>query len=136
MKSFFTKISIVTASFFTPIIAFAQQRFTTTVYSQPSPTGTKNLQYMIDLIAYYLNLVLGLLMGVAVVFFVYHVIRYFIIAADGEGRKEAGNYVLYSVIGFFVILSFWGLVNIVQNTFGLENRNNNWQSVQSIFPRS
>lgn len=93
------------------------------------------LSDIIDLIIYYLNIVLVLFMGVAVVIFVYYVIKYFIL--PNENRAEAGSYVLYSVIGFFVILSFWGIVNVLQNTFGLQNENNrpaSWASFSNLFP--
>lgn len=95
----------------------------------------KTLADIIDLIIYYLNIILVLFMGVAVVIFVYYVIKYFIL--PNADRSEAGSYVLYSVIGFFVILSFWGLVNVLQNTFGLQNENNkpsSWASFSNLFP--
>ncbi len=95
----------------------------------------RTLADIIDLIIYYLNIVLVLFMGAAVVIFVYHVIKYFIL--PNADRSEAGSYVLYSVIGFFVILSFWGLVNVLQNTFGLQNENNRpstWSSFSNLFP--
>jgi glucan phosphoethanolaminetransferase (alkaline phosphatase superfamily) len=98
---------------------------------------SKNLRDLVYLITYYLNIALVLLMGVAVVIFVYNVIKYFIVTT--EDHKGAGMYVLYSVIGFFVILSFWGLVNILQNTFELqndENRPTSWASFSNIFPSS
>jgi hypothetical protein len=38
-----------------------------------------------------------------------------------SAKKEAGLYVMWSVIGFFVMLSFWGLVNILMNSFKLDN---------------
>lgn len=100
-------------------------------------TGTgPNLCTIINLIVGYLSQILFLLMAVAVVMFVWNVIKYFI-RPDAD-RKEAGNYVMYSVIGFFVIMSLWGLVNILGNTFGLGNENNqpqSWQSFSNIFPR-
>ncbi|MEN9912984.1 MAG: hypothetical protein RLY66_392 [Candidatus Parcubacteria bacterium] len=95
----------------------------------------KTLASLIDLIITYANRILVLMMGIAVVMFVYHVIKYFIMA-DAE-RKEAGPYVMWSLIGFFVILSMWGLVNILQNTFGLQNDTNRpagWNSFTNIFP--
>lgn len=103
-----------------PFIAFAQQ---------------KNLRTIIDLVIDYLNRILVLMIGVAVVMFVFYIIKYFI-KADAE-RKEAGPYVMWSLIGFFVILSLWGLVNILQNTFDLKNENNqpaSWTSFQGLFP--
>lgn len=94
-----------------------------------------DLSYLIDLIVGYMNEILFLLLGVAIVIFVWYVIQYFI--KPNEDRKGAGMYVMYSLIGFFVILSFWGLVNILQNTFGLQNstnRQSSWSSFTNIFP--
>ena len=116
-----SKIGLVTAvSVLAPLLAFAK-----------GPT----LFNIVTLVISYLNVALVLFMGVAVVIFVYHVIKYFIL--PNENRYEAGSYVLYSVIGFFVILSFWGLVNILQNTFGLQNENykpSSWESFSNLFP--
>jgi len=83
----------------------------------------------------YLNMVLVLLMAVAVVAFTYYVVKYYVL--PNENRTEGNTYVMYSIIGFFVILSFWGLVNIVQNSFGLGNLGNrpsSWASFTNIFP--
>jgi len=103
-----------------PAITFAQQQ---------------NLGTVINTIIKYLNQVLVLMIGLAVVIFVWYIIQYFI--KPNEDRKNAGMYVMYSLIGFFVILSFWGLVNILQNTFGLKNENNqpaSWTSFRGLFP--
>lgn len=95
----------------------------------------KTLKDLIYVIIDYLNTGLFLLMGVAVIMFVYYIIKYFV-RPDAD-RKEAGYYVMYSVIGFFIILSFWGLVNILQNTFGLQNETHRpatWTSFTNLFP--
>jgi hypothetical protein len=96
---------------------------------------SKNLASIIDIIISYANRILVLMMGIAVVMFVFYVIKYFI-KADAD-RTQAGSYVMWSLIGFFVILSMWGLVNILQNTFGLQNDTNRpsgWNSFTNIFP--
>jgi glucan phosphoethanolaminetransferase (alkaline phosphatase superfamily) len=103
-----------------PVVAFAE---------------TKTLLTIIQQITTYFNYILVLLMGFAIVMFVWYVIKYFILS--NEDHKEAGMYVMYSVIGFFVILSMWGIVNILQNTFGLQNENNRpatWNSFTNLFP--
>ncbi|MEK7610080.1 MAG: hypothetical protein AAB470_03115 [Patescibacteria group bacterium] len=100
-----------------------------------SNSSQNNLSSLIDTIIGYANQILVLMMGIAVVMFVYYIIKYFI-KADAN-RVDGGKYVLYSVVGFFVILSFWGIVNILQNTFGLQNDANSpagWQSFTNIFP--
>ena len=112
--------SIFLTTLFLPLVA----------YAAPSTFAT-----VIDTVISYLNRILFLMMGIAVVIFVWYVIQYFI--KPNENRKDAGSYVMYSVIGFFVILSFWGIVNILQNTFGLQNDSNRsqaWGSFSSLLP--
>jgi hypothetical protein len=100
-----------------PLMAFAQ---------------AKTLKTLIDQVTTYFNYFLVLMMGFAIVMFVWYVIKYFI--RTTEDHKEAGLYVMYSVIGFFVILSMWGIVNILQNTFGLQNDAPSWRTINSLFP--
>ncbi|MCX6715883.1 MAG: hypothetical protein NT077_02565 [Candidatus Taylorbacteria bacterium] len=93
------------------------------------------LSDIITKIVGYLSDILFLMMAVAVVVFVWYVIKYFIL--PNEDRKSAGLYVMYSLIGFFVILSLWGIVNILTNTFGLGNTSNTpagWSDFRNIFP--
>jgi glucan phosphoethanolaminetransferase (alkaline phosphatase superfamily) len=120
------KLSMLTfTAILNPVLAFAQ-------------TGGANLSSLISLIMYYLNLVLYLIMAIAVVLFVFYVVKYFM-ADSGEKRREGGLYIMYAVIGFFVVLSFWGIVNIVQNTFGLGNNYyapRSWSSFGNLFPNS
>ncbi len=80
---------------------------------------SKSLKDLAQLVAEYLNIALSLIIGLAVVVFVWNVFIYFFTEKD---KTEAGKYVLFSVIGFFVILSFWGIVAIFINTLKLDNR--------------
>ena len=105
-----------------PLIAFAQ---TTT-------SGTKDLKYVVGVVVTYLNIALELMMGVAVVMFVFYVIKYFMLPADN--RTEAWQYVLWALVGFFVIFSMWGLVNILIGTFSLQNNPGTWSDYFKIFP--
>lgn len=79
----------------------------------------KTLSDLIQLTAGYIKSFTSLIILLAVLIFVWNVYKYFI-AADAENRKEAATYVMYSIIGFFIILSFWGLVNILTNTLKLD----------------
>lgn len=82
-------------------------------------TAVRNLCELVSLTVYYFNVAIYMIIALATVIFIWNVYRYFF-KADVENKKEAGLYVMYSIIGFFVILSFWGLVNIVKNTFNLD----------------
>lgn len=99
-------------------------------------SGALTLCTLIERVIGYLNQALFLLIALSIVVFVYYVFKYFI--QPNEDRKQAGAYVMYSVIGFFVILSMWGLVNILQNTFGIGNSgyaHSSWSDISNIFPR-
>jgi hypothetical protein len=76
----------------------------------------KTLCDIVAIVIGYLTVAIYLIIALAVVTFIWNVYRYFFTEKD---KKEAGMYVLYSTIGFFVILSFWGLVFILMNSLKL-----------------
>lgn len=66
------------------------------------------------------NVFIPVIFAIAFLTFLWGVYRYFILGADNEAEREKGkSFVLWGVIGFVVILSVWGLVAVVLNTFGL-----------------
>jgi hypothetical protein len=95
----------------------------------------KDLSYLISLVTRYLNQALLLMMGVAVVMFVYYIIKYFMRPTDE--RAEGAKYLMWSIIGFFVILSLWGILNVLTNTFSLDNNKPaSWSDFFNIFPNN
>ncbi len=97
--------------------------------------STTDLKGVIAIVASYMNSIVELLMGLAVVFFVWYIIKYFMRPSDNRG--EAAQYVMYSLIGFFVILSFWGIVNILRGSFNLNqtNTSQSWSDFFNIIPK-
>ncbi len=111
MKKIITKALIITGVT-APLLTFAITE----------PGRVSNLKNLVDLIIAYFGYAVIIIVSLAVLMFVYNVFKYFIAGGDDVGaKKEAGLYVMYSVIGFFVILSLWGLVYILTNTFNLTN---------------
>ncbi len=101
MKKTILKFGLLGITFL-PIVTFAE---------------TKTLRDLVSLVVQYLTIGIYLIISLAVVTFVWNIYKYFFMPeAD---RKEAGKYVMYSLIGFFIILSFWGLVYILSNSLKL-----------------
>ena len=123
MKTITTRVASFLIPLSLPLIAFAQ-----------TASGAKDLKYLVGVIVTYVNIALELMMGVAVVMFVFYVIKYFMLPADN--RTEAWQYVLWALVGFFVIFSMWGLVNILIGTFSLDNNPKSWSNYFDIFPKS
>lgn len=54
--------------------------------------------------------------------FIYGVYKYFIQGgAEEEKVQEGQRFVMWSVIGFALMFSIWGLINLLINSFGLDN---------------
>ena len=107
--------------FITPFAALAQYGGINTAPNCAS--SQQSLCSLVTLAIEYFNEFIYLIIALAVLTFIWNVYRYFIVS-DPENKTEASKYVMYSVIGLFVILSFWGLVNIVSNTLNLDTTPN------------
>jgi hypothetical protein len=79
------------------------------------------------------NTVVILLISFAVIWIIINVVRY-LIAGGEEDRKKGGMAILWGVVGLFVILSIWGLVAILKNTFSTNNNVPTNQFPQAITP--
>lgn len=72
-------------------------------------------------ILYIINSILvPVLFALAFIVFLWGVAKAYIFSAgDPEAVKAGHQLVLWGVVAFVVMLSLWGLVNVVANTFGL-----------------
>lgn len=65
------------------------------------------------------SILVPLLFAISFLVFLYGVAQRFIFNSD-KASSEGRNFILWGLIGFVVMISLWGLVNIVANTFGLQ----------------
>ncbi len=100
-------ISLVLGFSFIPFVTFAS----------PSSPIT-DLKSLIDFFSKIISEgILPLLIGVAVVAFVYGIIQYFLNPDNEEKRKQGKSYITWGLVALFVMVSFWGIVGIAQKTF-------------------
>ena len=59
------------------------------------------------------------LLGVAVLYFVWGVWVFVRNADSPDKRQEGGQHILYATIGIFIMISVFGIMNLIQNSFGL-----------------
>jgi ABC-type phosphate transport system permease subunit len=95
------KFAVSTSIFLAPVFVFAQ--------SQAGIQGL--LQLVMNLISGLIPIVIGL----AVLAFLWGVLQY-VVAKDEDKQKEARGVMLYGIIALFVMVSVWGLVNILGDT--------------------
>ncbi len=72
-------------------------------------------------ILYIINYVLvPVLFAIAFIVFLYGIASAYIFSGGDKGRVAEGHrLILWGVIAFAVMISIWGLVNVVASTFGL-----------------
>ncbi len=89
----------------TPMLAFAQ-------------FGGINT-FITDIIAFINNVLIPLVFAIALLVFLYGVFDYFILGGGDEGKREEGRkLMLWAIIGFVVMVSIFGIVNLIANGLG------------------
>lgn len=102
------KIATLAAAWALPILAFAQVR---------------SVQDAAGQITVIINSVLvPMVFAIAFIVFIWGVFTYFIAGGhDSEKQEQGRNLILYGILGFFVMVAVWGLVNVLVGTFNLSS---------------
>jgi hypothetical protein len=109
MKKALALTSATIAAFAVPLVSMAQS------VNNLSDAGS----FIINIIN---NVLVPVLFAVAFIVFLWGAFYTFIFGAQSEEVKEKGkNLMLWGLIGFFVMVSIWGLVNILTGTIRFGN---------------
>lgn len=83
--------------------------------------STAGICSIANTILYLINYVaVPLVFALAFIVFLWGVFKAYIWSAgDSDAVSEGHRLILWGIIGFAVMISIWGLVNVVSNTFGL-----------------
>ena len=72
------------------------------------------VSWLVDTVKY----VVPVLMTIAIGYFIWGVIQ-FITASQEEAKAVGRTRIINGLIGLFVIVAFWGIIAVVQRTFGI-----------------
>jgi hypothetical protein len=67
----------------------------------------------------FINPAIPVIMAITFLFFIWGVFNF--IRAEGDDKKKAKDFIVWGIVGLFVMVSVWGLVNILQYSFRLNN---------------
>ncbi|MBA3789423.1 hypothetical protein H0X32_03475 [Patescibacteria group bacterium] len=103
------KLAYIGTSFALPFFALAQ-------------TTVNSAQSLGAFIITFINTVaVPVIFAIAFIVFVFGVFQYFIFGrGNEEAAKQGRSLMLYGLIGFFLMVSVWGLVNILVGSIGLD----------------
>lgn len=85
-------------------------------------------ELIINLTLFISNVLLPFLFGLALLFFVWNTFKFFIAGAgDTTAKENAKNLALYGIGGFVLLVSIWGIVNMLVNGLG-------WGGTNEVVP--
>jgi len=105
MKKILTGAVILSAM---PLFAYAQGTIT-------------NIDGLIETLIGWVELLVPFLITLATLFFFWGLAKFILNAGDEEARKQGKDIMIWGVVAFFVMVSFWGLVGFIGSTLGLED---------------
>lgn len=91
------------------------------VGAMPFLAFAQNVTYITNLVdsaKMLLDKIVVLLIALAIVWFIWNVVKY-AMSADDDAKDKARNQMVLGIISIAVIVSIWGLVAILQGIFGV-----------------
>lgn len=102
---------------FVPVIALAQGATPRTCVVDASGAST-TLGTILCKINELLGVIVPILIALGVVYFIWGVVQY-VIGTDEEAKAAGRQKIIWGIIGLAVIIGVWGLVGILNRTFGV-----------------
>lgn len=104
MKKTTTAFFILSTLLATPLLALA---------------APSNFRELTEIFTRLVNPIIGVLVSLAMLFFVWGIVKYIYHAGDEKKASEAKNVMTYGVFALFVLFSFWGIVSFfIESIFG------------------
>jgi hypothetical protein len=70
-----------------------------------------------------INPIIVLLFIVAMVYFLWGLIAFIKDSGSADGRTKGGDHIMWGLIGMFIMVSVFFILNLLMNTFGVTNIN-------------
>ncbi len=78
-----------------------------------------------DISSFINSTLIPLLFAVALLFFLYGVFNFLIIGRDDSDKREEGRtYMIYAIVGFVIMVSVFGIVNLIAGGLGFSDDEN------------
>lgn len=83
----------------------------------PIMASAETLTDVTNTIGSLIGLATPIVVALALVYFFYSLGTYILASSESEKRKKAIAGMIYGIIALFVMVSIWGIVNVLQETF-------------------
>ena len=113
---------LVMMVFVLPVVSFAQSPVVTNTNACTLPSNIKFGDLLNFITCNISTSVVPLIFVLAMAAFIWGVVNFLILGAEEESKREKGKqFMIWGIVALAVMVSVWGLVKVVTNTFGVKN---------------
>lgn len=76
-----------------------------------------DFEYIVNNFIQAISYIIPVLAALGLIYFLYGLVLFLNASGDESKRTDGKKYIIYGVVGLFVLFAFWGLVEIVSITF-------------------
>lgn len=101
-----------------------------------NPSGGAFGTFLQDVLIFINNVLIPFIIGIGFLVFVWGMFQFFIAGGSNDEAKEKGkSLMIYATLGFVLIIVFWGIINLLASSTGLdENLDTNLIPSAPAFP--
>lgn len=109
------KFILLGSMYLLPVLTFAQGLADDD--GSDSPIG----ELLKNILEFSNTILIPFIIGIGFLVFVYGMFQYFILGGANDDKKKQGkSLMIYATLGFVLIVVFWGVVNLIANSTGLQ----------------
>lgn len=68
-----------------------------------------------------INLATPIVVALALLYFFWGLASYILKAGDDDGRKKARETMIWGILALFIMVSVWGIINVIRDTFNIQD---------------
>ncbi len=116
MRRFNLFVGSTAALLLTPVMFIHAQQF--------NPSGGAFGTLLQNILVFANNVLIPFIIGIGFLVFVWGMFQYFIAGGANDESKEKGkSLMIYATLGFLLIIVFWGVINLLATSTGMNNQN-------------
>ncbi len=85
---------------------------------------------ILEILADLINLATPIVVALALLYFFWGLATYILNASNEEKKKDGRNIMIWGILALFIMVSVWGIINVVRDTFQLDDNNINVPGIE------
>jgi len=90
------------------------------LFLAPAVALAQSLTGMLTTVGNLINQATPIVIALALLYFFWGLANYILHADDPEKKEEGRNIMIWGVIALFIMVSVWGIIRLVQNSFSIQ----------------